>query len=389
MKYAPRRIGPVLLKAARSFPALILTGPRRAGKTTLFRRLFPGARNVLLEDPEVVNRIRADPNGFLDDLRLPAILDEIQNVPELFNHVRARIDAHPRRCGQWLFTGSQEAPLMKGVTESMAGRAAVFRLLPLSVEESPRVSVFCGGFPEALARPSSAGLWYSSYIQTYLERDVRAVSSIRDLSTFRRFLALVASRCGGMLNKTDIAAPMGISVPTVTEWLGILEITGQIVLVPPFFENFGKRLVKAPKLYFTDSGLACHLLGIPSVAALRTSPFLGPIFEGFVAAEILKHRVNQGRAANLYYFRDERGLEVDFLVDLGNRKLALLEAKATRTPNPGLARPLAALAKNTGSYEARSWLVHSATGEAAKPSALLPGVRSIGIESLGSILDGP
>lgn len=277
---------------------------------------------------------------------------------------------------------------MKGVTESMAGRAAVFQLLPLSSEESSRVSPFLGGFPEVLAAPASAGTWFRSYIQTYLERDVRAVSSIRDLSTFRRFLALVASRCGTILNRTDIAAPLGVSVPTVSEWLGILEVTGQIVLVPPFFENFGKRLIKSPKLYFVDSGLACHLLGIEKAEALKSSPFLGPIFEGYVASEILKHRLNRGQSRNLYYFRDQQGLEVDFIVDLGNRKLILMEAKATRTPKPDLARSLAALAGNLAPYESRSFLVHAASGEAAKPAALLPGIRSLGVDALGTVLGG-
>jgi len=386
MKFAPRELGSALLKAARQFPALILTGPRRAGKSTLLRRLFPKAANVLLEDPAVVARVRADPRGFLDDLRPPVVLDEIQNAPELFNYVRARIDERPRRCGQWLFTGSQEAPLMKGVTESMAGRAAVFQLLPLSIRESSKVSMFLGGFPEVLARPAAAETWFRSYIQTYLERDVRAVSSIRDLATFRRFLSLVASRCGTMLNRTDLAGPLGVSVPTIAEWLSILEITGQIALIPPFYENFGKRLVKSPKLYFVDSGLACHLLGIPGAAALRASPFLGPVFEGFVASEILKRRANQGRARNLYYFRDQQGLEVDFVVDSGDRKLVLIEAKATRTPMPDLARPLVTLAGCIGRYETSSFLVHGAMGNDAAPMALRPGVRAVGVDRLGDVL---
>ena len=388
MKYVQRAMAPALLAAARNFPAVIVTGPRRAGKTTLLRRLFPGAEFVLLEDPAVVARVRADPNGFLDDLRLPVVLDEIQNVPELFNYVRARIDAAPRRTGQWLFTGSQDAPLMKGVTESMAGRAAVLRLLPLSLREFPRATAFKGGFPEALARPTAAGLWFSSYVQTYLERDVRAVSSIRDLATFRRFLALVASRCGTMLNRTDLAAPLGVSVPTINEWLGILEVTGQILLVPPYYENFGKRLVKSPKLYFVDSGLACHLLGIPSAAALRTSPFLGPIFEGFVASEILKDRANRGGTPNLYYFRDERGLEVDFVVDQGNRKLALLEAKATRTPRPEMARGLAALSASIKGYEVRAGVVHEVSARPERSAALRPGIRAVRIDGLHRFLQG-
>src|SRR5207249_7271897 len=196
------------------------------------------------------------------------------------------------------------APLMQGVTESLAGRAAVFSLLPLGSLETPKVTLLRGGFPEVLARPAAARTWFRSYIQTYLERDVRAVSAIRSLATFRRFLALLASRCGQLLNKTDLAAPLGVSVPTISAWLSILETTGQILLIPPFYENFGKRLVKSPKLYFTDSGLACHLLGINSNDELQRSPFLGPLFEGFVASEIFKQQVNDGRRRSLYYFRD-------------------------------------------------------------------------------------
>ena len=184
---------------------------------------------------------------------------------------------------------------MQGVTESLAGRVAVFRLLPLSVKEAPKVGLLRGGFPEVIKRPSIASIWYRSYVQTYLERDVRAVSDIRDLATFRRFIALLVSRCGQMLNKTDLAAPLGVSVPTITQWLSILEITGQIVLVAPFFQSFGKRLVKTPKLYFIDSGLACFLLGIDSERALRASPFHGPLFEGHVASEIVKWRLGAGR----------------------------------------------------------------------------------------------
>ena len=232
MRYVHRSLTGELLKAARAFGALIVTGPRRAGKTTLLRHAFPQASYHPLQDPDAVARFRADPQGFLDDVRLPAILDEIQNVPEILPFIRARIDRNPSATGTWLLTGSQEAPLMKGVTESMAGRAAILQLLPFSAAETPKVSVLRGGFPEAVGRPSSAGLWFRSYVQTYLERDVRAVTAIRDLATFRRFLALVASRTGQMLNKTDLAAPLGVSVPTVTP-IKALPVRGAGRSAPP------------------------------------------------------------------------------------------------------------------------------------------------------------
>ncbi len=217
----------------------MLTGPRRSGKTTLLRNLFPSSQYVLLEDPDVQVRVRSDPRAFLEALRPPVVFDEIQNTPELLDYVRTLIDSHPRRMGQWLFTGSQEAPLMRGISESMAGRAAVLQLPPFSVAETPKVTLLHGGFPEVLARPKSRDLWFASYLQTYLERDVRSITNVRDLGTFRRFLALLASRHGQVLNKTDLAAPLGVTVPTITDWLHILEVTGQIILVPPYFANFG------------------------------------------------------------------------------------------------------------------------------------------------------
>jgi len=367
-------------QAARHFPAVVVTGPRRSGKTTLLRQLFPKIHYVLLEDPDIQGRIRSDPRTFLEELRPPILFDEIQNAPELLRYVRTLIDMAPRRMGQWLFTGSQEAPLMQGITESMAGRAAILQLLPFSVTETPKVNMLHGGFPEVVVRPKFRALWFASYVQTYLERDVRSITNVRDLVTFRRFIALLASRHGQILNKTDLAAPLGVSVPTISEWLHVLEITSQIIIVPPYFENLGKRLVKTPKVYWGDSGLACYLLGITSEAELQRSPFLGQLFEGFVAAEILKSQVNQGGRKELYYFRDQQGLEVDFLLPRPNAGLWLIECKAGKTVRPAMAAPLLALRRTMGKRSIRLIVVHGKSRSAQATRAVARGVEAIELE---------
>jgi len=382
MRHIRRELERQLVKAARAFPAIVLTGPRRAGKTWLLRRLFPEASYFLLEDPDLVARLRSDPQGFLDSVKTPVILDEVQHVPEVFAFVRSRIDRRPRRTGQWLLTGSQDAPLMQGVTESMAGRAAVLHLYPFSARETAKVSILRGGFPEVLARPAAARLWFASYLQTYLERDVRAVTAVRDLATFRRFLALLASRHGQVLNRTDLAAPLGVSVPTITQWVGILETTGQILIVPPFYESLGKRLIKSPKVYLSDSGLACHLLGIESAAELARSPFAGSLFEGFIASEIVKAQLNSGGRRELYHFRDEQGLEVDFVVPGRGGALRLVECKASRTVTPAMAAPMLRLRealarKRPKEAGVQMLLVHQPVRAEARTRALAPGVRAL------------
>lgn len=388
MPVIPRQIAPVLLRALRRFPAAVITGPRRAGKTTLLRSAVPRARYVLLEDPDIQDRVRRDPRTFLEGLRPPVIFDEVQHTPQLLNYVRTLIDAHPRRMGQWLFTGSQEAPLMQGITESMAGRAAILQLLPFSCNETAKVDLLLGGFPEVVLHPRGRELWYASYLQTYLERDVRSVANVRDLAVFRRFLSLLASRHGQVLNRVDLAAPLGVSVPTISEWLRILEITGQVILVPPYFENFGKRLIKSPKVYWGDAGLACHLLGIQSQAELERSPFLGTIFEGFVAAEILKAQVNRGQRKELYWFRDQHGLEVDFLVPRPNARFWAVEVKAAKTVQPSMAGPLVKLAQSAAGRAVRRLVVHRKARMQTATKAVALGVQALALDEFVKEING-
>jgi predicted AAA+ superfamily ATPase len=377
----PRELEKSLKSAARQFGAVVVTGPRRAGKTFLLQHAFPDASYHLLEDPDLRARVKVDPRGWLDEIRTPAIIDEIQNAPELFAYIRSRIDREPRRKGQWLLTGSQDFSLMAGVTESMTGRAAVFQLLPLSYREVRSWDLLRGGFPEVLRRFSGARLWFRSYVQTYLERDVRSLRGVKDLGVFRRFLTLLATRNGQVLNRSDLAAPLGISVPTISEWIGVLETTGHILLVPPFFENLGKRLIKSPKVYWVDAGLVCFLLGIETQRQLERSPFLGSVFEGFVASEIVKNQINSGRSRELYFFRDQQGLEVDFLAPAPGGKVRLLEVKWTKTVTPAMAVPLIRLSATMRPGRAEAFIVHRASaGQGGR--AVAPGVKLLSVEEL-------
>ena len=373
----PRILAKAISKALRSFPAIVVTGPRQSGKTTLLRWLFSKThRFVTLEDPDVRIRAKEDPLYFLEQYKPPVIIDEIQYVPELLSYIKTKID-QDRKPGQWLFTGSQHFILMQGISQSLAGRAAVLSLLPFSFAErvgrgedaqdipgwlkglslhqtyEDKVSVseviLRGNYPEIASRKSvDRQLWCGSYISTYLERDVRNLAQIGDLSQFERFLRLCAIRTGQLLNLSELAKEIGMSVPTVKRWLSMLETGYQIYLLYPYYKNVGKRLVKSPKLYFNDTALASYLLGLHDRETLLNSPNFGNLFETMVVTDALKRFLHSGQMPSMYYLRTRDGLEVDLVIESG-QKLYLFEIKGAMTIVPKHASSLARVTSDLGS----------------------------------------
>ncbi len=333
-----RAITPTLHRLAAGFPVLAITGPRQSGKTTLARAVFGDKPYVSLEDPVERAFAQDDPLGFLARFAAGAIFDEAQRWPDLFSHLQGLVDAD-RRPGRFVLTGSQQFGLLAGVTQSLAGRVGMTRLLPLAAAEVPAIAdgrtsldtaMLSGGYPALHTQSIAPADWFASYIATYVERDVRQVLNIQSLPTFQRFLRLCAGRTGQLLNITALAGEAGITAATARNWLSVLESSDLIHLLPPYHRNFGKRLVKAPKLYFLDTGLACWLLGIRSEDVLALHPSRGALFENWVIGEFLKTRHNRGQPADLYFWRDNNGLEADLIFECG-AKLQMVEIKSGRT----------------------------------------------------------
>lgn len=333
-----RSITPTLLRLAASFPVLAMTGPRQSGKTTLARQQFADKPYVSLEDPIERAFANDDPRSFLARFPEGAVFDEAQRWPDLFSHLQGMVDAD-RRPGRFILTGSQQFGLLAGVTQSLAGRVGMTRLLPLAAGEIPAVAdgqfsldglMLKGGYPALHTQAVQPSDWFASYIATYVERDVRQVLNIQSLPTFQRFLRLCAGRTGQLLNIAALAGEAGITANTAKSWLAVLESSDLIHLLPPYFRNFGKRLVKMPKLYFLDTGLACWLLGIRDEGVLALHPLRGALFENWVVSEFIKSRYNQGQPADLYFWRDNNGLEADLIFEQGNR-LQMVEIKSGQT----------------------------------------------------------
>jgi uncharacterized protein len=335
-----RAVEPRLQRSAKTRPVIVLTGARQTGKTSTFRRLFPGHAFVSLDLPTEAEQAEKEPGSFLQRHPPPVIIDEVQYAPGLFRHLKVEVDAHRADNGQFLLTGSQKFTLMKSVSDSLAGRADIVELETLSFAEIRttlpetrlETAIVRGGFPELYANPDiDLAAFYNSYLATYLERDVRLLANIGSLRDFERFVRACALRSANLLNKADLARDVGISPSTANQWLSILETSGQIVLLEPWFSNRSKSLVKSPKLYFADAGLLCALLNIRSEEALQQSPAVGAIWETFVFAQLRDRERRAGRMGALFFWRD-RTREVDFLVDAGGR-LELFEAKWTELPD--------------------------------------------------------
>ena len=313
-----------------------VTGPRQSGKTTLCRLLFPDLPYFNLERPDLRDSATRDPRGFLQ--RNPvAILDEVQRVPELFSWLQVHVDEE-RRNGLFVLTGSEQFRLSETISQSLAGRTALLKLLPFSMDEAaivrPDMSVddrlFTGFYPRIYDQQLNPTQALGDYFETYVERDVRVLGGVRDLSTFQRFVRLCAGRGGQLLNRLSLGNAAGVSHTTARQWISVLEASFIVFLLPPLHANVARRLVKTPKLYFHDVGLAAWLLGIESVSQVATHPLRGSLFENLVIADVLKHRYNTVRQANLHFYRDSGGLEVDLVYPMGNELLPI-EIKAGQT----------------------------------------------------------
>ncbi|MFN8546949.1 MAG: ATP-binding protein [Candidatus Eisenbacteria bacterium] len=348
-----RALTPFLRDAAAQNPVVTLIGPRQSGKTTLARATFPDLAYVSLETPDVRLEANEDPRGFLARLGNGAILDEVQRAPDLPSYLQEIVDRDPRP-GRFVLTGSQNLLLMDRVSQSLAGRTAIARLLPLTLAElearttidpssldaEPGASdpphhdlwqlLFSGLYPRIHDRSLDPARWLADYFATYVERDLREVLRVLDLAAFERFVRLAAARTGQELSLSSLGEDAGITQPTARQWMTALEIAFIAKLIPPHHENFGKRLRRRPKLFFLDTGLVCLLLGIQSAETLSRHPLRGAIFETFVAGELLKAFANRGREAPLYFWRDATGHEIDFVLDLGDRRVGI-EVKVAQT----------------------------------------------------------
>lgn len=324
-----------LRELATSFKAIAVVGPRQSGKSTLVRHVFPEKPYVSLENPDFRIFATQDPRGFLSTYPDGAILDEVQRTPELFSYLQEILDTANQN-GLFILTGSNNFILQEHISQSLAGRVGYLQLLPLSLEEigeldtDPDSLMFRGGYPILYQQAISPTRWYANYIRTYVERDVRLIKNIGNLSIFEKFLRLCTGRIGQLLNMSSLAVEVGVDVKTIDAWLSVLEMSFVVFRLQPYHQNYNKRIVKMPKLYFYDVGLALSLMGVEESSQVQLHPFRGALFENLIVLEFMKQRLNAGRRPNLYFWRDNTGNEIDILLDRGTELLAI-EVKSGQT----------------------------------------------------------
>lgn len=377
MVYFERELTQELLLAAQQYPVVTLTGPRQSGKTTLIKHCFPDKAYVNLEAPDLQDLARRDPRAFLGQWPQGVILDEVQHIPELLSYIQVRVDENSSK-GQFILTGSHQFALNEAISQSLAGRTAVLHLLPLSLSELTQVSqqyevhqqVLQGFYPRLYQDHLDPTCNYRSYLQTYLERDVRQLLHIKDLSRFQQFLKLCAGRIGQLFNHNSLANELGISSHTVKSWLSILEASYVIFRLPPYHANISKRLVKMPKYYFTDTGLACYLLEINESAQLMRDPLRGALFENMLIMELVKHRLNQGLDPQLYFYRDSQQVEVDVIFKAGNQ-LTPIEIKMSETFSPDFLKSIAYFKKLFPEQVVEAYLLYRGSFEQEIDQVLL------------------
>lgn len=370
MGFVERDIVKEVLDMAEAYPIVTVLGPRQSGKTTLVREVFKKKPYASLEDPDTRKFAEEDPRGFLDNYPDGAILDEIQRLPTLLSYLQGIVDNNPSKKGLFILTGSHQKELHQSVSQSLAGRTALLTLLPFCLSELPKKFLnkeindylYQGMYPRVYQDNLDPTKFYRNYLQTYVERDVRQLINVKDLSVFQHFIKLCASRVGQLFNANNISNELGVSSNTVNHWLSILEASFLIYRLQPYFENFGKRIIKSPKLYFTDVGLATYCLDIHTPEQLARDPLRGQLIENFVILEIIKHRMNQGLEPSCYFYRDSNQHEIDLILKLGH-ELIPIEIKGSKTFHPDFLKGLTYFQEIVKERAPHGFLIYSGTHE--------------------------
>ncbi|MBQ4594296.1 MAG: ATP-binding protein [Akkermansia sp.] len=385
-KYIERQISDYVKKVAGMYPVVTICGPRQSGKTTLARHLFPTYDYVSMEDPGRRLQFENDPRGFLALHPAPCIIDEVQNTPSLLSYLQGIVDEQ-NTPGMYILTGSRQMELQESITQSLAGRSAMVDLLPLSCAELTAADIrhtrdealYYGGLPRLYTEGIPPEIAYSNYMRTYVERDVRQLINIKNLSAFETFIRLLAARVGQIINYSSLASDVGVSAPTIKEWVSMLEASYLIFTVHPYYNNFGKRLTKSPKIFFTETGLVTALLDINSPSQVARDPLIGSIYENLIVSEFLKTRLNAGLRPNLYFYRDAHGFEIDLILDIKRRPLPI-EIKSAMTYTPALTKNLQQFYQNTATQALTPALVYS-----GENLGVFQGVKVININSVPEV----